>query len=253
MGAFLDEVSLSGSGTQSQNAPSSIAGIDANSGQSNLPFRSVLNWSSLVMFEGDVDCLLKDDYEGARALGKYLKELDRKMSDDEFRVGCEYRLREYRRALSYLPPASENVPWGQDLPQSRRDTGSWGAMCTCPDGQKYPVADNNDFCGTIACDGGEAGKTCIHTEGPWTHRGVTCSPSKSSFSGEGAASALLAELYRVRAPLRVRSSAICSAPPQQPPPTPTTPTTTTPAAFLTAFPTATLAFPTATFAAATTT
>ena len=32
--------------------------------------------------------------------------------------------------------------------------GTWGGVCTCPDGEKYLVGDNADQCGSLACGGG---------------------------------------------------------------------------------------------------
>ena len=34
----------------------------------------------------------------------------------------------------------------------------WGGQCTCPDGQKYWVGDNKNYCATIACIGGISGE-----------------------------------------------------------------------------------------------
>ena len=34
--------------------------------------------------------------------------------------------------------------------------GGWGGTCVCPNGQSYNVADNNDACGSLACEGGTA-------------------------------------------------------------------------------------------------
>jgi len=35
--------------------------------------------------------------------------------------------------------------------------GDWGGICECPDGRLYEVGDNNDFCGSLACEFGKAG------------------------------------------------------------------------------------------------
>lgn len=51
--------------------------------------------------------------------------------------------------------------------------GGWGGYCTCPDGETYPVGDNDDACGTLACIGGTAG-TCTKSDGDWSYRSVTC-------------------------------------------------------------------------------
>merc|ERR1719357_1384488 len=38
--------------------------------------------------------------------------------------------------------------------------GAWGGFCICPNGEAYGVADNGDYCGSLACIGGVAGN-CI--------------------------------------------------------------------------------------------
>jgi len=35
--------------------------------------------------------------------------------------------------------------------------GMYGGWCTCPDGAKYDVSDNGDHCGSLQCQGGQAG------------------------------------------------------------------------------------------------
>jgi hypothetical protein len=52
-------------------------------------------------------------------------------------------------------------------------TGNWGGTCTCPNGQTYEVGDNNDNCGSLACEGGVSG-TCHRKPGPWSRRRVQC-------------------------------------------------------------------------------
>jgi len=55
------------------------------------------------------------------------------------------------------------------------NTGTWGGKCTCPDGHYYWVADNRDYCGTLACFGGTYDKNnCNRRPGRWTHKSVTC-------------------------------------------------------------------------------
>mgnify|MGYP007078110217 CR=1 FL=1 len=51
--------------------------------------------------------------------------------------------------------------------------GIWGGSCTCPDGKIYQVGDEANFCKSLTCIGGIAGK-CNKAVGPWTHRKVTC-------------------------------------------------------------------------------
>ena len=52
--------------------------------------------------------------------------------------------------------------------------GGRGGTCRCPDGKTYEVGDNNDFCRSLACVGGEM-INCNGTHyGRWSFRKVTC-------------------------------------------------------------------------------
>ena len=51
--------------------------------------------------------------------------------------------------------------------------GVWGGTCTCPDGQVYLVGDENNACGSMACEGGVAG-LCNNYVSLWAHRRVRC-------------------------------------------------------------------------------
>ena len=42
------------------------------------------------------------------------------------------------------------------------DVGGWGGTCTCPDGETYLVGDQNDECGSLACEGGTSGISKLH-------------------------------------------------------------------------------------------
>jgi len=53
------------------------------------------------------------------------------------------------------------------------NTGGWGGYCTCPDGSRYAVGDNEDSCGSLACVGGKPG-SCSKTAGEWSNNKVTC-------------------------------------------------------------------------------
>uniref|UniRef100_A0A7S0NSK8 Uncharacterized protein n=1 Tax=Calcidiscus leptoporus TaxID=127549 RepID=A0A7S0NSK8_9EUKA len=50
----------------------------------------------------------------------------------------------YKKAIS--DQVEENAP----------GVGGWGGLCRCPSGSLYPAGDNNDYCGSLACDGGYA-------------------------------------------------------------------------------------------------
>ena len=82
----------------------SLGHVDPYSGQSNLPFRSTLDWSSLVRFVGTLDCLIANNGTGARALGHELESLMAPANDEAWKRGCRERLSAYRRSVSYFPP-----------------------------------------------------------------------------------------------------------------------------------------------------
>ena len=50
----------------------------------------------------------------------------------------------------------------------------WGGECVCPDGQTFLVGDRADFCGSLACYGGRAGKCHRDDQRDWRGRRVTC-------------------------------------------------------------------------------
>lgn len=57
--------------------------------------------------------------------------------------------------------------------------GQNGGQCTCPDGTKYLVGDNNDSCKTLACIGGESGK-CNMGKGEWSGKKVVCGTGETA-------------------------------------------------------------------------
>jgi len=61
--------------------------------------------------------------------------------------------------------------------------GGWGGYCTCPDGQQYGVGDNNDACGSLACEGGKAGE-CHDYYGEWSGGKVTCNANIEETLGD---------------------------------------------------------------------
>jgi hypothetical protein len=68
-----------------------------------------------------------------------------------------------------LGPRAANV-----VEENAQGTGSWGGDCKCPDGIVYLVADNNDYCSSLACIGGSYTGCTRRTWGEWSHRRVTC-------------------------------------------------------------------------------
>ena len=66
---------------------------------------------------------------------------------------------------------------GHVVEENVSGVGSWGGECTCPDGQKYQVGDNEDSCGSLACVNGQSG-VCNQSDGAWSKRKVTCAGKK---------------------------------------------------------------------------
>ena len=69
------------------------------------------------------------------------------------------------------------APLANMVEENAPGTGSWGGECTCPNGAVYLVADNDDYCSSLACVGGSYIGCTQRTAGPWSHRRVTCAPS----------------------------------------------------------------------------
>ena len=68
------------------------------------------------------------------------------------------------------------APLANMVEENAPGTGSWGGECKCPDGAVYLVADNDDYCSSLACVGGSYIGCTQRTAGPWSHRRVTCAP-----------------------------------------------------------------------------
>ena len=69
------------------------------SGESNLPFPRTLDWSSLVVFAGSMECLHHNANLDAQSLGR---ELQRPISGSSFEFGCHHRVAAYSSHLSYF-------------------------------------------------------------------------------------------------------------------------------------------------------
>ena len=57
--------------------------------------------------------------------------------------------------------------------------GTFGGICTCPDGTSYRVADNNNDCLSLNCDGGTQSQCHPIDEPRWMHMGVICNGKTS--------------------------------------------------------------------------
>ena len=51
--------------------------------------------------------------------------------------------------------------------------GRYGGTCECPDGSRYEVGDNYDYCKSLACVHGTK-INCNEFAGNWSRRKVTC-------------------------------------------------------------------------------
>ena len=63
------------------------------------------------------------------------------------------------------------------LPDNYRkddNAGGWGGFCTCPNGNIYEVGDNNDSCGSIACEGGSSSSCSDQISSLSSGMKVTC-------------------------------------------------------------------------------
>ena len=58
------------------------------------------------------------------------------------------------------------------------EAGSYGGICTCPNGQVYWVADRYNWCASLACEPGECRNNCVLVLNPdrYTGRLVECEP-----------------------------------------------------------------------------
>mmetsp|Transcript_74536 Transcript_74536/g.241972 ORF Transcript_74536/g.241972 Transcript_74536/m.241972 type:complete len:335 (+) Transcript_74536:596-1600(+) len=78
------------------------------------------------------------------------------------------------------PQPSTPTPTPENHYSKVNDVGAWGGWCTCPDGQRYNVGDNDDTCGSLACEGGIAGE--CERQLDWSRHGmkVTCAAASPS-------------------------------------------------------------------------
>eukprot|EP00928_Gymnodinium_smaydae_P080794 TRINITY_DN64419_c0_g1_i1.p1 TRINITY_DN64419_c0_g1~~TRINITY_DN64419_c0_g1_i1.p1 ORF type:complete len:408 (-),score=27.83 TRINITY_DN64419_c0_g1_i1:180-1355(-) len=59
------------------------------------------------------------------------------------------------------------------------NSGRWGGLCTCPDGNVYVVGDNNDGCESLACEGGVPGTCAPHGASEHAGMKVSCDVSRA--------------------------------------------------------------------------
>jgi hypothetical protein len=64
--------------------------------------------------------------------------------------------------------------------------GGWGGFCTCPNGQRYGVGDNNDNCESLACEGGMQSPCNKFVSDEWALRKVVCGKPATPDEAESA-------------------------------------------------------------------
>jgi len=102
-------------------------------GESNLPFRSAISWSSLVLPAGSMACLKADEFAGARTLGRRLERLAKEMDPSTFKAGCQHRLAVFDDLLSFAAP--------EDGDASRLGTGAATGLLLQLYAQRIPPAE----------------------------------------------------------------------------------------------------------------
>jgi len=77
------------------------------------------------------------------------------------------------RKVICAPPVEYDFESHNEVIDEDKTAGVWGGTCTCPDGVVYLVGDENNECGSLACENGEPG-ICNHYVSLWSHRRVKC-------------------------------------------------------------------------------
>ena len=83
---------------------------DPVSGESDLPYRSVIDWTQMIIMAGSMTCLEANDYAGARALARQLEAEAARLASipSEFEAGCRHRVAVYTHMLSFFKPGESN-------------------------------------------------------------------------------------------------------------------------------------------------
>ena len=84
-----------------------------------------------------------------------------------------YRLQEFKSRNRYYRTPLADLAMRAATPEMKRSLSS-GGTCTCPDGQQYLVGDNDDNCGSLACNGGQAGQCTEGGAGAFAGFAVDC-------------------------------------------------------------------------------
>ena len=142
-----------------------LASRERADGQSSLPFPSVVNWSSLVIFAGSLSCLAGSDYTSSRALARQIEELEQQTPPEEFRRQCRARLETFSRYLSFIRPGPTRTT-GRWLCDTACLAGapSWADKCAWPSGQ----CDECPECHAGGADRCE--DWCASHDRPWSER-----------------------------------------------------------------------------------
>mmetsp|Transcript_69896 Transcript_69896/g.202571 ORF Transcript_69896/g.202571 Transcript_69896/m.202571 type:complete len:642 (-) Transcript_69896:180-2105(-) len=93
---------------------------------------------------------------------------------------CERVMRDDRLGMAVTCAAAPKEPPKENYYRKASGYGSWGGVCTCPDGQQYDVGDRNDGCAagseSLGCVGGVAGECERIKKSKRAGMIVTCAP-----------------------------------------------------------------------------
>lgn len=94
---------------------------------------------------------------------------------------CSMRFRPPPASWASRQAGTQSGPGEENLYLWDPEVGGWGGICTCPDGRRYEVGDNNDGCKSLACEFGESGPCTSFGINP-KHVGmkVTCAREANS-------------------------------------------------------------------------
>ena len=83
---------------------------------------------------------------------------------------------------------AEKSNWKYFLPDNYTSggAGGWGGFCTCPNGQRYGVGDNNNNCTSLACEGGSPSQCSKHVSSEWANKRVVCGNATTKEKAEKA-------------------------------------------------------------------
>ena len=111
-------------------------------------------------------------------------------------------------------------PTYDDMYAQKAGVGTWGGTCTCPSGNVYYVGDNNDNCGSLACNGGVAGACSSSLPQSGWRMSVECGVPPPTEPTTTAASVTVQPAETTPKPTTTPAPTSTAQPPTQPTPTP---------------------------------